>query len=119
MCSVSSFADWAGNRDFAGPVLRQYMRLWSREASFNSYVASRGIDPSSVLFRCAVHASLDVDIAITLSGRSWEPVALVSSVSRPAYRWTHKRTQDTQQTQIHSDRSVQAQTTHFHAQTRN
>jgi hypothetical protein len=70
VCLVSSFADWAGDCDFAGPVLRQYKRLWSTVVSFNSYVASRGMDPWSVLFRCAVHASLAVCIAITPSGRS-------------------------------------------------
>ena len=70
MCPFSSFADWAVDCDFVGPVLRQYKRLWSSEASFNSYVASRGMDPWSVLFRCAVHASLAVCIAITPSGRS-------------------------------------------------
>ena len=70
MCPFSSFADWAVDCDFVGPVLRQYKRLWSSEASFNSYVASRGMDPWSVLFRCAVHASLAVCIAITPRGRS-------------------------------------------------
>ena len=70
MCPFSSFAAWAVDCDFVGPVLRQYKRLWSSEASFNSYVASRGMDPWSVLFRCAVHASLAVCIAITPRGRS-------------------------------------------------